>query len=354
MKATLAALALLLSAAGAQEPKLAPFPAPPSSDVGRISDVVGQLERALGELPADVQRLAIYQIKSDSREFKPGEIRYLQGRIEETFARQSRRTVVNSPELKTLRVVSTDTSLVVSNSLPGIEEMVRLGERLHVDAFVDGSCTRSPEGDMLLTLRVYKARSGELAWSGSFVSGPSRGEAVFRNLEVTVSVPFQVYPVDRTTSSDGSFGDTYFMTTFAVDVALSEPVLADNRLSMGLHGGYTHLSQRGLPDSLEPPEIHLVQVGLEGEAVFFQKKDPLEGYWLGAYAGFTECVPLLQKSHFGALRAGYRSRPTRHFTLSAGATLIPYGSHVVDAGSGGRTYDLGLISYEFTFLRYTF
>jgi len=344
-------------AAIAKDPFQVPFSTTPSSDVGRISDVVQQVQKALNDLPPDVQRLAVYQFKADAREFRPGVVRYLQGRVEESFSTVGRRTLVNSPELKTIRVVSTDSTFSVSNTLPTMEELWKLAEKLHVDAFLEGSVTRSPDNDLLLTLRLFKAKSGDLVWSGSFVSGPNRGDSYFPDLDLALYAGLRIFPLDNFKSNDSTaFGNTYMMTNFDLEVSASEPITADKRFELGISAGYTHISLRGLPDSLgSPPGIHLLHLGAELDAVLFRKADSHESYWLGTYLGYDDFLPLLQRQHFGAFRFGYRSRPTRHFTLGAGVLFIPFGNHMTDSpGAGGRTFDLGRIAYEINFLHYTF
>lgn len=353
MKA-LAAILLGTLIAHAGDPTLPPFPAPPSSGVGRMSEVLTQVQDGLGDLPADVSRIAVHQIRFDPSEFRPGEMRYLQARIEEVFSRQGRRTVVNSPELRTLRVVSTDTSLSVSNTLPGIDDLARLGEKLHVDAFVDGSCSRSPEGDLLLALRVFRARTGELVWSRSHVSGPSRAEAQHKELGVAVSLPVRVLPVGQTAMTNGKFAGTWFVSGLAADVSVTEIVNTDRWLALSVLGGYAHMGLAGLPDSISPPDLHILHIGVEAEGIFFRKSDPRDGYWLGAYAGFQEMIPLLQRENIGTLRMGYRTKPTRHFSLSAGIVAVLFGQRLVDAEGGKRVFDLDRIGYELNILHYTF
>lgn len=351
------ALLACVVSAFAGEPFQAPFATTPSSDVGRITDVVQQVQKTLNDLPPDVQRLAVYQFKSDAREFRPGVVRYLQGRIEESFSTEGRRTLVNSPELKTIRVVSTDSSFSVSNTLPSTEELWKLAEKLHVDAFLEGSVTRSPDNDLLLTLRLFKAKSGDLVWSGSFVSGPSRGDSYFPDLDFAFYAGLRIFPLDRFKANDStSFGNTYLVTNFDLEVSATEPITADKRFQLGISAGYTHLSLRGAPDSLgSPPAVHLLHLGAELDAELFRKADPRSGYWLGTYLGYDDFLPIVQRQHFGAFRFGYSSRPTRHFTLSAGVLFVPFGNHMTDSpGFGGRTFDLGRIAYEINFLHYTF
>lgn len=355
MKAAVLVLASLLPVVAGDLP-IAP-PGAPGNDVGRISDVVQQLRKNLNDLPPDVVRMAVYQFKADAREFRSGTTRYLQGRVEEAFATEGRRTVVNSPELKTIRVRSTDTSFSVSNSLPTLDELWKLAEKLHVDAFLEGSVTRSPDNDLMLTLRVFRAKTGELAWTGSYVSGPHREEGFFPDLDLSIYAPLRLLPVDWYASATEACADAVFMTDFDLEVAASEPITPDRRVEFTVSTGYTHMTLRGLPDSTgSPPGIHLVHLGAEVAVVLVRKADPAQGYWLSTYAGYDDFLPLAQRQHFGAFRFGYRSHPTRHLSLGGGVMMVPFGNHMVDSpGLGkGRTYDLGWIGYEIDFLHFTF
>jgi hypothetical protein len=325
--------------------------------VGRIADVVGQVRKAVSELPPDVQRIAVYQFKADSREFRPGSVRYLQGRVEEVFSTEGRRSMVNSPELRTLRVLSTDSSFSVSNTMPTMDELWKLAEKLHVDAFLDGSLTRSPDNDLLLTLRVFRAKTGELAWSGSWVSGPNRADGFFPDMEYTLYAPLRLFPLDHFSNGSAAYSNTMLFTDFDVEVAVTEPITQDKRLALSLSTGYTHLGLRGAPDSLgSPPGIHMVHLGAEVSAELVRKSDPSSGCWLATYVGYDDFLPLAQREHFGVLRLGYRTRPTRHLSLGAGVMAVPFGNHMVDSPTLGKgnTYDLGWIGYEIDFLHLTF
>lgn len=354
MKAMFLVAALALRAWCA--PGFAPLGTDPSSDIGRISDLIQQLQKSVGDLPPDIRRLAVYQIKTDHREITLGLTRYIQAQVEDVFAKEAHRSVVNSPELRTLRIQATDTSLSISNALPSLEDLAKLAIKLDVDAFVEGACTRSPDNDLLLTLRLFRSRTGEVVWTGNFVSGPNRRDAAFQDLDISVSSPFLVLPVDQFAGPDGSFPDNTFVSTFAVRGSISEAMTSDRKLSLGLDVGYTHLSLLGLPASADAPSIDMLQIGVEVLGVFFRKPDPREGYWLGTYLGYQESIPFLQSQHFGSIRLGYRTKPTRHFSLGLGVLVHAYGDHLVDIPSlaTDKTFDLGRVGYEITFLHYTF
>lgn len=348
-------LAALLASALRADPGFAPLGSHPSSDVGRIADLIQQFQKSVGGLPPDIRRLAVYQIKTDPREITRGVTRYIQAQVEDVFAKEAHRSVVNSPELRTLRIQSTDTSLSISNALPSLEDLAKLALKLDVDAFVEGACTRSPDDDLLLTLRLFRSRTGEVVWTGNFVSGPNRRDASFQDLDIAVSAPFLVYPVDKYEGPDGSFGDKTFVATFSVQGAVSEAMTANRKLSLALTVGYAHLSLLGLPSGTSAPSLDVLGVGVEAMGVFFRKEDPREGYWLGTYLGYEEHIPFLQSQHFGSLRFGYRTKPTRHFSLGLGIQVHAYGDHLADIPPLGthKSFDLGRVGYEITFLHYT-
>ena len=333
----------------------APLGSNPSSDIGRISDLIQQLQKSVGELPPDIRRLAVYQIKTDPKEIRLGVTRYIQAQVEDVFSKEAHRAVVNSPELRTLRIVSTDTSLSISNSLPTLEDLAKLALKLDVDAFVEGACTRSPDDDLLLTLRLFRSRTGEVVWTGNFVSGPNRRDASFQDLDIAVSAPFLALPVDQFSGPEGIFTDKTFVTTFAAQASITETMTPDKKLSLSLQLGYTHLSMMGLPAKITAPGLHIASIGVEVLGVFFRKDDPRDGYWLGTYLGYQESIPVMQAQHFGSLRLGYRTKPTRHFSLGLGVVVHAYGDHLVDIPElGTQTFDLSRVGYEINFLHYTF
>ena len=215
-------LALALACGASAQPGFSPLGSDPSSDVGRIADLVDQVRKSVGELPPDIRRLAVYQIKTEPREIRVGITRYIPSQVEDVFAREAHRSVVNSPELRTMRIKSTDTSFSISNSVPTLEDLAQLALKLDVDAFVEGACTRTTDDDLLLTLRLFRSRTGEVVWSGNFVSGPNRRDATFQDLDIAASMPFLVFPADAFSDGSATYADKNFVSTFAAQIAVSE------------------------------------------------------------------------------------------------------------------------------------
>src|SRR4051812_10970990 len=149
----LCACALGVVHAARSEQTVDPF-APSSTGIRQIGEITNRLSKTMGDIPPDMERVALYQIKIDPKEFSPGMARYIQAQVEETFRRDGRRTVITSPELRTFRVTANDSSFKFTNSVPSMEELWRLGDKLHVEGFIEGSCSKSADNDVIMNLKL--------------------------------------------------------------------------------------------------------------------------------------------------------------------------------------------------------
>jgi hypothetical protein len=366
----LAFAAILTPGAWAQKPAQ-PVPydpfAPSSTGLRQIAEIMNRISRSMGDIPPDVERIAIYQIKTDSKQFDPGTNRYIQAQIEETFRKDGRRTVVSSPELRTFRVVSTDSTFRFTNTVLSLDELWKLGEKLHVDAFIEGSCSKSRDGDVILNLKLFRHKTGDIVWSGSFVAGPNEKKPEILDLDYSVSSSLRLFPIKSAqipTGNDDSLGNALFdtlsglrMSQYALEFTVSEAVTSDKWLVFSVTGGYGFATSSGGPDSLGVNlKLQTLKFGIEMLGVFFRKPNPDLGYWLGTYVGYQEYIPFFWRGHLSAVSVGYRSRVSRHFTLGGGLMFLVLNHDMKntlgDLKDSFLTYEP--VSYELTFLHYTF
>lgn len=346
-------LALFGQAAPVQQPSTTIANGTAKSDVGKISEIAYQMNKSLANLPSDMQRIAPCQFKAEARDFTPGMLRQIQARLE-TVLRESGRTVVAAPELKTLRIVSTDSSFRVSNTAPDLDELAKLADRLRVDGYLEGSCARTSDGDMMISLRIFRARGGEVVWSDNFAAGPNKGDRTPLDLDFSASVPFRMFPVTTFVNGSKSYSGASLLSNVALEATITENITMDKRFQVSMSFGYTHLSMYGIPDDAYHPDIHMGSANLELVGVFFRKANPDMGYWLGTYVGYEEFIPLLYREPVGAFRVGYRSKLSRHFSISAGLMVLPYQNKMTGIISNdGQKINLEKIGYEITFLHYT-
>lgn len=331
-------------------------PTTPPDGVDRIEDLVRQVSGSLDNLPGDLPRLAFYQIRSDRSEVAPTYVRHLQARLEAVFRDPGGRTLVSAPELRTLRVSVTDTSFSVANTEATAEDLWKLGDRLRVDAFVDGTLARDADGNLLLSLRLFRSRNGEVVWNGSWVAGPGKPSGLLADLEFGLQIPLRLFPVANYRVGESNHANTLLVTDIGLEGFVSEDVSKDGRFSMSLSCGYTHHTLVGLPDSSSwNPGVHLIRGGAELEARILRKADPRDGYWIGTYIGASEAIPVFYRDHVTMITAGYRSRITRHLSLSGGIIVLPLTRDLVGVyANEDALLQLDRVSYEAIFLRFTF
>jgi hypothetical protein len=353
--------------ASADRPSADPF-APSSTGLRQIAEIMSRLSKSMGDIPPNVDRIALTQIKVDPRQFDPGMARYIQAQIEDVFRKEGRRTVVTAPELRTFRVVATDSTFKFSNTLPSMEDLWRLGDKLRVDGYIEGSCSKSADNDVILNLKVFRHRTGEIVWSNSYVAGPNEKKPDILNLDYSVSANLRRFPikqgiVPRPDTADAATGapilDTLgslALTVYGIEGSVSEAVTADKFLVFSVSAGYGYASGGGGPDSLGINfNVQMVKFGIEMLGIFFRKPNPDLGYWLGTYVGYQEFIPFFNRGHLSTINVGYKSRVSRHFTLGGGAMFLVLNDKLKGLGNDqDRFLTLDPVAYELTYLHYTF
>lgn len=317
------------------------------SGIQQFYDILRQLERAMGDIPPDIERLAVFHIRVDRQEYSTGMSRFFQGKIEETFAKYGRRQIVAAPELRTTRVVSTDTSFTLSNTLPSQEELWRIGEKLRLDAFIEGSITRSDVGDVMLNLKVFRHKTAEVVWSGSFVSGPNQPKIEFPLMEYGLRLTLGYWPVNRFRSANDTLSGSDLKLSlyqYAAEFTVGEAANSIRRLYLSAAFGASML----VPVPEDPRDsvvgnldtYYSLIAGADLLYVFIPKANMDDGYWLGAYLGARTYLP--QK--LMALRHGYVSRITRHFAISLGVQFLPLLDQLISTKSllSSSEYELQL------------
>ncbi len=320
--------------------------------IQQFYDILNQLEHSMGDIPPEIERVAVYNLRVDRNEYSTGMAKFFQGKIEETFSKYGRRQIVVAPELRTTRVTSTDTSFQLTNTLPSQEELWRIGEKLRLDGFIEGSLTRSDAGDVVLNLKIFKHKSADVVWSGSFIAGPNERKLSFPYMEFGVRLSLGFWPVEKFTSpSDTLSGNSLGLSVYqyGAEITIGEAANSLRRLYLSAAGGIMVLVT--VPDDPRDSVVgnlenyYTATAGADLLYVFVPKKDSDDGYWLGAYGGVRTYLP--QKLIM--LRHGYTSRITRHFSISAGVQFMPLLNQLVSDKSllSANEYELLLQNPNF-------
>ncbi|MFC1585048.1 hypothetical protein ACFL5V_05840 [Fibrobacterota bacterium] len=332
-----------------------------SSGIIQLDKILKELKETMGDIPPEVERIAIYQIRTERRDFTPSVTKYIQGKIETIFRADGRRDVISPPELKTLTIVSTDTSFHLSNTVPTMGELWKIGDKLRIDGFLQGSCGKSEDGDVMLNLKLIKHKTAEILWSGDFIAGPNKAKPSVFDLKWSASLPFRLFPIDTVWENDVRLDlDNPLFSQVAFEVAVREALTKTKRLYFFVSAGFSWTSM-GKDDATEMifKRFYTMQAGVGLIAVIIQRANPDRGYWLGTYAGASYYIPFFFTGAFPALSVGYSAQLSRHFSVRLGGLYLPRGRTMTGTGTmGSNTQGLviGLesVAYELELLNYSF
>lgn len=289
----------------------------------QMYDVLNQLKESVAELPPQVDRIAIHQFKVDRKYFDKGMARFFKSQIEDVFRKSGRREIVSAPELKTTRIIATDTSFSMSNAIPDAEALWVVGRKLRVDAFIQGSMTRSTSGDLLLSVKLIKQATAEILWSGNFIAGPNKRVSRDPSFKYAAVGGFGYMPVSSYTTQDTSITSGVDVYHYFFEATASEYITDNRRLMLSLNLGLGAY----VPVLEDPSDTELDKIAwrLQGSGgadfilVLLKKPAEVEGYYLGMYGGAKAIFP----HKFLQLNAGYIMQATPHLGVSVGANYLP-------------------------------
>lgn len=325
------------------------------SEFAQLANLKSQLITALQSLPPHIQRVALYRLRADRKEFSPGMIRYIQSQIEEAFHIQ-KRDVVSTPELKTTRITSTDTSFQMSNAVSDAEELWKLGRKMRIDAFIDGGLTKSKDGDILLTMKLIKQETADVVWSQTFVAGPNEDRAKPAQFEMTANLGWGYWDVNKYVYKESETKGGLVFYRYYADLGIQQVMNDQRTWFIGIHGGMGYLVD--VPDDPEDTtfnnasSIPFASTGIQLTYVLKPKEDPMKGFNLGMYTGVRALIPnSLIQTEFGLI-----SRPSSHLGFSLGLSYMPFHKEIT-SGLFGKNADISYmesISYDARIQAYLF
>jgi hypothetical protein len=287
--------------------------------IAQVYDIVHQFGQVINEIPPQIERIAVYRIRVSQRDFSPGMARFIKGKLEETLIKTGRRKVVTSPELKTIRIASTDTTFMMTNTVPTLDDLWDLGNKLKVDAFLDGTCTRSEDGDVLVHLRLIRQNTAEIIWSSSFVAGPNKQKQFVSDVRYTMGAGFGLLPVKTLDFVEKKMDMYHHYLLFQVGEAATPTRSVNLSFFTGI-GWMLGVGKDGYDSTIQKlPTVYPIQVGAELTTVLFPKNISEAGYWGALYFGGKFFV--FQRMLM--LSGGYRAEFSKHLEIKTGVNYLP-------------------------------
>jgi hypothetical protein len=336
-----------------------------SEELEKFYDVLEQFSLSFDEVPPTIEKIAIYKIRIDRKFFNPGVSRYIWDKIEEVIGKSNKLSVINIPELKTVRVFVTNERLRILSTVTDLEELWSFGKRYGIDAYLEGNCTITKEGDILLNLKMIKNKTGEIIWANSFTSGPIKKKSVFQPIKVMGGffvrfLPVSVYtqiidPVtenltDELTSFESLLGQ------FRLSLHICEATTVMQRVLFGINGAASIITttKKSVKDSLAEKigPLFSVEGGLSITGIILPKKNANYGYWLGVYVGGNVMYVLSPPTPVINFSAGIRSHLTRRFSFGGGIKQSIYNKYLSESKKN-FSIEMKKVSYEIqTFLNF--
>jgi hypothetical protein len=292
--------------------------------VDQIYDLMYQLGETMGTIPPGVGRIAVYHLSIDRREFTAGIARFMKSQIETVFRQKGRRQVVAAPGLKTTRITMTDSSFKMTNHLPNVETLWDVGRKLGIDAFIEGACTRTEEGDMLMSIKLIRQETGEIIWSENFAAGPNKVKRNIIKPEWGIMAGFSYWQIQSyddgrsvVQNPDAKLYHYYF------EGNVGEAVSHTRRFYLNLAGGvgfYVPVIENKRDSAFEDLQIRMeIMAGPDLNIILAPKPDPREGYYASLLLGIRAVFP----HKFMVTQIGLQSRLTRRLGLSIVASYYP-------------------------------
>lgn len=339
-----------------------------------MESIFSQIPADLAEIDPSLNRIAIYRIHTQDAAIPPPLKDHFEARLVQIFLSLGTPALVSLPEMNTLKISSTDTSFSIINSLPSPDELWRVGRRLRVDAFLEGTLTYVHKKALFLDLRLNRTGTNEVLWAKSYAAYEKTMKMPDINpLKISVNGGLEVFQISYDAGADSlvnsDFNDN--LVYYTVYLGLYQYISPNSRLRYEFRAGMSFLSEgmqlasTNFTDntfySLTPGTSALSNpVSYNFRAMFYssllQNKNNAAGDWLSVYMSltryFAEDLPDLT-----GLGIGIRSDLSSRFSISAGFSMIIGGEFdSKPVQSTGQTVRLKVdgLQYEIMLLQFSF
>ncbi len=342
------------------------YPRSDRSEVRNIARIMMRVKEAVLNFPLGVKRVAVYRIKADRDAISLGMVRFVKSKLEQVLLDNKTIELVVVPEFNLARVKITDTSFSYVNSARSFAELRQLGEKYDIDAFIEGTCTRSAYGDILLSLKMVSNKTGEIIWSKAFIEGPNNDKDIETPKQYVLDFNVGFYTVNEYKSSGVSVFDSEYGGSSANIVRMIDYRLGITRrqnsnfsfanVMMTLTGGLSIINcQLSLENNIEGfNELSTAFLGYAGGGVmtkYFKKDSKVtttkENYWFKPYFKGNFYIPINYSGSFLSLDLGGSSDFTEDIEVGAGIGIIPFGRKLEKSQSS--YIEFGAVKYEISF-----
>lgn len=339
-----------------------------------IEEIYNKIQRDLSEIDPELSRIAVYRLAVDNSMISPSMRKHLESKLVELLRSLKRPSVVSLPEMNTLKITSNDSTFSIINALPSPDELWRIGRRLRVDAFLEGSLMYMPQKALIMDLRLNRTGTNEVLWARSYSAYEKELKIPSVNpLHKSLSGGVEVFQIQFDSSADSLIHPDFNnkLTHYSVYFGLYQYVTAKSRLRYELRFGLSFLSE-GLKlrnsffnesSFYSHSSVRIgypIPVSYNFRTMLYstlaRNKNNLSGDWLAAYISLTRYFTIKMPDLLG-LGIGIRSDFNSHFSFSAGISFIigrQFESLPIEPSDERVKLQVKGFHYEMLFLQYTF
>ncbi len=332
------------------------------SEVRNISRIMMRVKESVLNFPLGVRRVAVYRIRADRDAISVGMVRFVKSKLEQVLLDNELIELVVVPEFNLARVKITDTSFSYVNSARSFAELRSLGERYEIDAFIEGECTRSAYGDILLSLKMVSNKTGEIIWSKAFIEGPNNDRDIEIPKQYAMNFDVGFFTVNQyyggvslfgTDNMGGKSTNTVVMTDYRIGVTRKQisnfsfaPVMMT--LSGGLAIVNCQITMNNI-DGFTKLATPFLGYGSGGVlAKYFKKESKTktlkENYWFKPYMKGYFYVPINYSGSFMSLMIGANSDVSEDIEVGGGLGVMPFGRKLTKNST--NYIEFGVMKYE--------
>lgn len=303
-----------------------------------MEDIFNQIPADLAEISPGLKRIAVYRLAIEGATIPAPLKDHFENRLEEIFTSLGTPVVVSLPDMNTLKISSTDSSFSIMNALPSPDELWKVGKRLRIDAFLEGSLTYVAGKALFLDLRLNKTGTNEVLWIRSYTAyEKSFKPAVLNPLMRSINAGVEVFSINIDASADSLINSSFndHLVQYAIYFGVYQYLEPQSRFRYEFRAGVSFLSEgvtlsgtdfadnsfyakEGGASALLPVSFNF-KVLLN--STLLKNKKSASSDWLSFYLTVTRYFTTKMPDVTG-IGFGLRSDLSSRFSVSAGVSTI--------------------------------
>ncbi|MFH1540254.1 MAG: hypothetical protein ABID79_00110 [Elusimicrobiota bacterium] len=324
-------------------------------------EIIEALETSLATLPtkitrlkSEVRRINFYSIRVDREDISQQLLEQIQGKIESAFLKIGRPILVFTPEIKPMKIISTEEGINFASGFRSTSEIKEISEKLKLDGFLKGELILTGN-NMFLNLRIFESNSMAVVWSEEF-STVTVPDSKFTGIDFGFGVAGLL--LSETPTSIGADIPQY-ADYYIADIRITQKTPVGEKMRFVLNGGVLCLND-GIKSSLSTivsseknfgSFSFILRTGIRVSIIpiLMQEAGPKRD-WLATEITFGRIFGA-GTNGLSTLGIKAESNIAKDISITFGVSFIPI---TKVSFATGKEVNVGGFSYEISLLRFNF